>query len=564
MNPAELIISTLEQLGVSYIFGIPGGALEDINNALYASQKITPIVTKHEQGAAFMADGYARVSGGLGVCCATAGPGATNLLSGVASAYADSVPLLVLTGQVATTLFGKGALQESGPGRVDLAGLYRHVTRYSAMIDDENQAAEQLQIALQEALSGPTGPVHLNLPSNVMKRKIFQGADVKISSLSPPTDSLALQGIANLLNNCSRPVIIAGWGTVLARAAEPLLKLAELTGIPVATSPKAKGIFPESHPLSLGVLGFAGSAAASDYILGSHVDLILAVGTSFNELMTNGWDERLAPSAYLVQIDVDQKMIGRNYHVSHPLLADAREALQGLVDILSCTPATKCHSRAEASQRHKPAAASPAQPTVSGHYSSRQLIRDVQAFFPVDTIFFSDCGNCMAWSIEQLTMELPYSFFVPLGFASMGYAVAASIGGKLAAPDRPVVSLCGDGGFLMNGNELATAVEYDIPVVWVVFNNAMLGMVHHGRKLFRKPIPEGIPSLFKQRTDFARIAEGCGALGVKIERPEQFSRQLVEEILRQQRPTVIDVWIDQQEVPPIHSRIATVDKFFSV
>jgi acetolactate synthase-1/2/3 large subunit len=571
MNAAELIIDLLENLGVKYIFGIPGGALEDINTALYNSKKIKPIVTKHEQGAAFMADGYARLSGILGVCCTTAGPGATNLVTGIASSYLDSIPVLALTGQVATTVFGKGAIQESGSESINLTGIFDNITKYSGMIFSEKRAQYMTQKAIKRALSRPTGPVHLNLPSDVMKREVILDMPYSPMPESRLIDRAGIEEAAVLLRDAKRPVIIAGWGVVLSKAAEQLKALAELLDIPVTTSPKAKGIFPESHPLSLGVLGFAGSPVSKEYLLEGDVDVVLGVGTSFNEMMTSGWDKRINPTEHLIQIDVDPEKIGRNYFTSHALVGDASKALKTLIGALTNGgKASIKNSKIGTGRRDEVAVIKQRHSNVyarsnnnNGHYSPRNLVLDIQKHFPDDTIYFADIGNSMAWAIHLMKIDNPYSFFVPLGFGSMGYSVAACIGAKLAVADRPVVTICGDGGFLMTGNEVATAVNYNIPVVWIVFNNGMLGMVHHGRKLFKTPVPEGIPSVFANRVDFVKLAEGYGAQGIRIDTPDGLTKELVDQVIASGKPTVIDVIVDEKEVPPIHSRIATVDKFFS-
>ena len=571
MNTADLIVEILEETGVEYIFGVPGGAIEDINTALYSHNKIKPIVTKHEEGAAFMADGYARVSGRLGVCMSTAGPGASNQITGIASAYADSIPVLSLTGQVATSVFGKGAIQESGSEGVNITSIFRNFTRYSGMVINEKRAQYMTQKACRLALSGRFGPVHLSLPSDVMKKACVKDGQKAYKFETRLFDRQGVGQAAEILLNARRPAIIAGWGVNLSRGAQELLSLAEQLGIPVATSPKAKGIFPETHPLSLGVLGFAGSPVAKEYIIERDVDVLLAIGTSFNEMMTSGWDHRLRPSQYLIQVDVDTEEIGKNYDASIALVGDARTVLKELsfaADRFIANDITRkaeCISRvlAEIStmrDKHKNSGNVPEDG--NGLYHPQQLVLDLQRYLPQDAIYFADMGNTMAWAIRHLVIKQPYTFYLSLGFSSMGYAVAAPIGAKLALPDRPVVTLVGDGSFQMNGFEVATAVNYNIPVIWVVFNNAMLGMVYHGRRLFAKPIPEGVPSRFS-RVDFARVAEGLGARGITVREPADLTAELIEDVLRSGRPAVLDVWIDHEAVPPIHSRIATVDKHFN-
>ncbi len=574
MNTAELIIELIEEAGVEYIFGIPGGAIEDLNTALHQSDKIMPVITKHEEGAAFMADGYARVSGRLGICCATAGPGASNLITGLASSQADSIPVCAFTGQVATSVFGKGAVQESGSEGINITSVFSNFTKYSGMLINEKRAQYMVQKAFHLAMAGRSGPVHLSLPADLMKKTVIRDERPNHQTPAYFFDSDEVNTAAEILVRAKRPIIIAGWGVVLSRGADELRKLAEQLNIPVATSPKAKGIFPESHPLSLGVLGFAGSPVAEEFIIKQDVDVLLAVGTSFNEMMTDGWNERLHPSSHLIQIDVDVEEIGKNYPVTLGLCGDANIVMQEIGSAVNRVFTTlnpyddagdytrnpsRCQEIKDLKTKYKVSSISEA--TDPDLYNPGKLVIDLQQSCPADTIFFADIGNSMAWAIRHLEIDRPYSFFLALGFASMGYAVAAPVGAKLAAPDRPVVAMVGDGSFLMNGFEVATAVNYKIPVIWVVFNNAMLGTVYHGRKLFKEPVPEGLPSCF-ERVDYVKIAEGLGARGIRLDASTPISRDLIKEIIETGRPTVIDVLIDETAVPPIHNRIRTVDKHF--
>ncbi len=569
MNTAELMVGLLAHIGVEYIFGVPGGAIEDLNTAIHHNGKgVKPIVTKHESGAAFMADGYARVSRRLGVCCSTAGPGASNLITGLASSSADQIPVLALTGQVATSVFGKGAIQESGSEGVNITNIFRNFTKYSGMLITENRAQYMLQKAVRLAMSGPTGPTHLNLPTDIMKREVEQQEFCSPKIEVRLFDEESVKRAAKYLVAAKRPVVIAGWGVVLSRAANELLELAQLLQIPVATSPKAKGVFPESHPLSLGVLGFAGSPAAKEYVIENEVDVVLGVGTSFSEMMTSGWDPRIHPTEHLIHVDIDPEKIGRNYCVSVGLAGDARMNLKELCKAIVEERSQQYSSVHGNAVMEGLAALRRKHQDVPEDFSSREnlyhpqkLVLDIQRAFPADTVYFADIGTSMAWAIRHMTIDRPYCFYVALGFGSMGYAVAAPVGAKLAMPERPVVAMVGDGSFLMNGFEVATAVDNDIPVIWVVFNNAMLGMVYHGRRLFKTPIPDGLSPRFK-RVDFVQIAEGLGAQGVRLDGANPLTPELARDILAQGRPTVLDVWIDEEVVPPIHSRIATVDKHF--
>jgi len=563
MNAAEVIVGSLEKHGVEYVFGVPGGAIESLNNALHKSP-IKVVVAKHEAGAAFMADGYARVSGNIGVCCSTAGPGATNMITGVASSFGDSIPVIALTGQVSTSMLGKGAVQEFSVQSFGIVSIFRQVTKYSDIIINETKAGEMIAKARRLALSGRRGPVHLNLPSDIMKRQVVDDRHERCSvTQMMGVDREAIKEVAKLLLGAKRPVILAGWGTVLSRADEEILELAEELDIPVATSPKAKGIMSESHPLSLGVIGFAGSAVAKEYIFKRDVDVLLAIGTSFNEWVTSGWDKRLQPMKSLIHIDIDCNEIGKNYFVDVGIAGDAKVVLHELLHELALKHRSKRKlgnfRRIEVQEiRQKQPVKSRKLNNVPCH--PQRVIMDLSEAMPDNTIYFADNGNSMAWAIRYLNMTRPYSFYIGLGFASMGFAAAASVGGKLAAGDRPVVALVGDGSFLMNGMEVATAVNYNIPVIWVVMNNSMLGMVYHGRKL--AGLPEGIESTFKP-VDFVKLAEGYGARGIRITKPGEINREMMAEIIATGVPTVLDVIIDPEEVPPIHSRIATLEKLYT-
>ncbi|MCP4686503.1 MAG: thiamine pyrophosphate-binding protein [Desulfobacterales bacterium] len=577
MNTSELIVQILEENGVKYIFGIPGAPIEDLNTSLHASGKIKPIVTKHEEGAAFMADGYARLSNKLGACFSTSGPGATNLVTALCTSYRDYIPIIALTGQVSTSVLGKGAVQESGVEGIDLVGTFANFTKHSYMLLNEQRAQYIVGNIVRLALSSPGGPVHLNLPADVMKKTVPVLKRSVAAIEGRVFDRDGVKATAKALVGAKRPVIVAGWGTVLSRGADMLLELAELLNIPVATTPKAKGVFPETHRLSLGVLGFAGNGGAIEYVFEKDVDVMLAIGTGFDDMTTCGWDERLNPTEHLIQIDSNAGNIGKNYSATIGVVGDARAVLlelgyavrrefnfdktggnlewvkkrsgaitKEMTEIKANVPPEEIQTKGDGSL-----------------YSPSALVKDVQRIFPSDAIFFSEIGAIMAWSIRHLVMDEPYSFHLSLGYGAMGYGTAAPIGAKLAMPDRPVISLAGDGAFLMNGMDVSTAVNYNIPVVWVVFNNQMFGLIYHGRQMGAKVIPEGIPSRFESRTDFVKLAEGYGARGIRIEKPEDMTPELAQDIIDAGRPTVLDVWIDEEEVPPIGSRIGSIDKHYA-
>src|SRR5262245_35480736 len=497
---AEFLIDALSEVGVRHLFGVIGGSVVPLFTAT-VGRRTQLSMAKHEAGAAFMADGYARVSGGLGACIATSGPGATNLITGVASAYADSIPMIVLTGQVATKSFGKGAFQESSSEGVDIVDVFKRVTRYSTLAFRADRLPDVWYKALRTALGGRPGPVHLSLP-----------ADVQEQLLSTPTltprrvhrinnyDRAAIKQTALHLLRARRPAILAGHGSVLSDAAEEIRALAETLEIPVATTPKGKGVFPEDHHLSLGPFGYSGSPLAQWYLLESGVDVLLVVGTSLNEWGTLGWARRLQPSEALIQVDIDPYEVGKNYQVTVPVIGDAKAGLIELSYEIRRQRQRYLHWRRGNGKLEPPldrprflnaammdSEAIPIKP--------QRLMRDLQEALPRDALVFVDGGANRAWAIHYWESLYPRTFFCATGMASMGFGVAGAVGGKFAAPDRVVVSIIGDGGFLMNGMEVSTAVHYRQQVIWVVLNDAGYGMANHALRLLKQPdVPRAIPA----------------------------------------------------------------------
>ena len=566
----ETLLRYIENEGVTHVFGIPGGPLMPLYEAMYASSRVRPVLAKHEEGAAFMADGYARVRGGLGVCCATTGPGATNALTGLACSAMDSIPVLLVTAQVATWSFNKGAAQESSGYGVDVVDLYKPVAKQSVMLVNPASSGDVIRGLLRTALSGRTGPVHLNLPADLAKKPGSPGPAVPPQLYRAPTlsfDREAVRKAARALLRARRPAILAGHGVTLSGAFEELRRLAEKLAIPVATSPKAKGCFPEDHVLSLGVLGFAGSPQAKAYFTSGDVDVLVVVGSGLGEQVTNAWDPRLHPSEALIQIDVDCEQIGRNYPTATGIVGDARSALNEICHQLGreaavCETAVPTDSRLAQLKIFKAAHPRMTHPEALDDLSlplkPPRVMKELQEALPGNALLFVDIGNSMAWAIHYLTVTQPRSFFVNLGFASMGHAVAAAIGGKLAAPGLPVIALVGDAAFAMNGMEVHTAVEHEVPVVWIVLNNGGHGMVYHGERVQFKG--KFVSSKFSRPIDVARLAESFGALAYTVEEPNQLAGAL-RAALRSGRPAVIDARVDLEACPPTANRFETLDRF---
>ncbi len=559
------ILEQLEREGVTHIFGVPGGPLTPFFGALRARNRIEYVLARHEEGAAFMANSHARVRRGLAVCCVTSGPGATNALTGVAGAWADSLPVLYLTGQVATRMFGLGAIQESTWHGVDVVEVFRPVTKLSTMLGAAETGMRHLRPALRTATTGRPGPVHLNLPADVARAAVPYDVraphDYRPASAGVPGAD-ALARAAALLSAAKRPIVFAGHGVALAGAEAALLQLAERLGAAVVTSPKGKSVFPENHPLSLGVFGMGGHARADRYL--DDDDVILVVGSSLNEFASSAWSKRLVAQDAFIQIDVDPAEIGKNYPVTVGLVGDARATLEVLASSLGPVAS---HGRSAVGQaiarierevpRHEQATelvseASPLSPP--------RLVAELRAAMPDDAMLFVDTGNASLWGGHYFEARDPGTYFIDMGLAAMGSSVAGVIGGALAAPGRKAVALTGDAAFAMHGFEVHVAVELGLPVVWVVLDNAGHGMIQQGERLaFGED--HGFYG-FRHRIDAAAVARGLGARGVEVDSVASL-RAAIALALAAPGPTVVNARIDPSVVAPTLGRRAkSVAEFF--
>jgi acetolactate synthase-1/2/3 large subunit len=560
---AEYLVEALADAGVRYIFGVIGGAVLPFFTST-VGRRAQIVMAKHEAGAAFMADGYARASGGLGACVGTSGPGATNLLTGVAAAYTDSVPVVVLTGQVATKSFGRGALQESSSEGVDIVDVFKQVTRYSTLAFRADRLPAIWDKALRMAVGGRPGPVHLSLPADVQEQSIERPSRAAPMMHRTRTyDRTAIKQAALHLLRARRPAILSGYGTILAEASEEIRAIAEMLDVPVATTPKGKGAFPEDHRLALGPFGYSGSPLAQWYLLESGVDVLLAVGTSLSEWGTLGWDRRLQPSDALLHVDIDPYEIGKNYRVTVPVIGDAKAGLTELCYEIRRQQQRYLHWRRRNGKIEPP----PDRPRFLNAammesdavpIKPQRLMRDLQEALPRDALVFVDGGANRSWAIHYWQSLYPRTFFCATGMASMGFGVAGAIGGKFAAPDRVVVCITGDGGFLMNGMEVSTAVHYGKQVIWVVLNDAGYGIVRHALRVLKLPdVGTRYP-----RVDCAKVAEGLGAQAFRIREPGEINHELIARILGSGRPTVLDVEVDPDEVAPFAGRVETLTDYF--
>ncbi|HEY3820044.1 MAG TPA: thiamine pyrophosphate-binding protein [Polyangiaceae bacterium] len=563
----DVFLRYLEAEGVSHVFGIVGGLLYPLFASVEAAENLTLVHVKHEEGAAFMADGFARATGKLAVCAGTSGPGATNMLTGVACAFSDGVPMLVVTGQAASHALGKGAAQEATREDIDIVEMFRPVTKYSAMVTSAETLPHHLRRALRLALTGRPGPVHLNVPVDLWEKASNEDwFDPK--TYRPETrgfDRQAVQRAAEALLTAEYPVILAGSGVAAAGAQDHLRALAELLSARVATSPKAKGLFPEDHPLSLGILGNAGHREARDTILGDDVDVLFTVGASLSETSTFNWTPKLRPSKTLIQLDVDADRIGRNYPVDVALVGDAQAILVEIVYHIhrlvrdGGVAASRWEERPDLVRGNARYDDAPSRTSESVPVTPPRWRADLQEVLPDDAVVFSDIGGHMLFNLHHLSIGKRQRFILNMGFGSMGHGTVAPIGAAMANPGRPVFALIGDGCFTMNGLDLITAVEHEVPVVWIVENNNMHGITWHCSKLLGGG--KGLKTALARRPlEIAAMARAMGLHTRVVERPGQM-QDAVREALRIGGPCLIEVRVDGDVSPPLGERAKSLAGF---
>ncbi|HET8843049.1 MAG TPA: thiamine pyrophosphate-binding protein, partial [Ktedonobacteraceae bacterium] len=478
----------------------------------------------------------------------------------------------LLSAQASTAFFGCGPLQDSSGGHwnIDTVDIFRSATKFSGMLHSAQQTSHVVRRAIRTALTGRQGAVHLSLPANLMRQLVppQQAAAISTSPFRSAAryagECEALQRVAQLLLKAQCPALLVGHGVHRAGAWEALRRVAEALEIPVATTMKGKSALVETHPLSLGVFGFGGHPLAEAYILSEDIDVLLVVGSSLGELQTNGWDPALTRHRTVIQIDIDPLEIGKNYAVDASLVGDAALILEELAERLESEAPVKPRGnpllerlRSQHERFYR------AQDLQEGQelLKPQAVVTRMSEMLPGETLLFVDNGNGMSWVGQYYVARQTGTIHCAMSVGSMGYATAAAIGGKLAAPHRPVVVLVGDGAFAMNGMEVHTAVDYDIPVIWVVLNNGGHGMVYTGEKLLSG---RSFCSVFRKPLDIAGVASGLGAQAFKIRTLEEFTQSLVQ-ALALHRPCVLDVMVDLEEVPStLQRRAETLKNFFGM
>jgi acetolactate synthase-1/2/3 large subunit len=541
ISGAAALLTALEKEKVEYIFGLPGGANLPIYDALVDS-KLRHILVRHEQAAAHMADGYARIKRKAGVCFATSGPGATNLVTGIATAYADSSPIVAVTGQVALPMIGKDAFQE-----IDIIGVTNPCTKYAFQPRHASEIPEAVKKSFYIAESGRPGPVLIDIPKDVQQQvtNIEFPEYIKIRGYNPVVDAdlSEINKACDMLLKAEKPVIMAGGGVILSGAFSELQTLAELLSIPVVTTFKGKGAFPENHQLALGPIGMHGHAEANRMIL--EADCIVAIGARFSDRTVGRFDE-FGKDINVVHFDIDPAEIGKNKSVNAAVIGDVKSSLRTLIKMIPKT----FKSDEEASKlwlnRKKELVDYYIDnlKDYSREITAKKALKKLREILPSDGIVTTEVGQCQMWASLHFDVISPGTFFSSTGLGTMGFGFPASIGAKAARKNVPVVDIAGDGSFNMTENSLAVSVLEDLPVIVFILNNFMLGMVAQWQRTFYNRRYSGVH--LKNCPDYCKIAEAYGAQGIRVQSMEELEKAL-KTAVNSNIATVIDIPIDPNE-----------------
>ncbi len=542
MTGAQCLIKALEDVGVDTIFGYPGGQAIDIYNALYDSKKLHHILVRHEQGAAHAADGYARATGKVGTVIVTSGPGATNTVTGISTAYMDSIPMVVITGQVATSSLGSDAFQES-----DMTGITMPIVKHSYLVHDPKDLPEIIAEAYYIASTGRPGPVVIDVPGNVSKAQNVPyhfPEEVKLESYKPTYkgNSKQVKSAVRALEKAERPIVYAGGGILSGNASAELLDLAETLQIPVVVSLIGKSCMPEDNPLCLGMPGMHGSRAANAALQNS--DLIFAVGTRFADRVT-GRLSAFAPDAKVIHVDIDPAEIGKNRNADIPVVGDAKLVLAAINEQLHKDQAQPVDAewvaKIDAIRRESPFYYEKRDDAIQPEYALELLDKLTK---DKDTIFTTEVGQHQMWAAQYLHCTRPRTFLSSGGAGTMGFGFPAAIGAQEGCPDSLVVCVAGDGSLQMNIQEMATAYEAGTPVKVLLLNNSTLGMVHQWQDLFYSK--RYSQTVFTGNPDFVKLAQAYHWYGDSVSDPAQLEGAM-EKWLSQEGPALLEVIIPDDE-----------------
>jgi len=534
---SEILIQAILDEGVDTVFGYPGGSVIGVYDVLYRVPQLRHILVRHEQGATHAADGYARATGKTGVVMVTSGPGATNTVTGIANAYMDSVPIVVLTGQVASGMIGNDAFQEA-----DIIGITRPITKHSYLVKDVADISRVVHEAFHIAGTGKPGPVLVDLPKDVlaMKAEYRKHTEVAIKGYNPTYKGHSQQIIkaAKLMQNAKKPVIYAGHGVNLGNAAEDLRKLAEKANIPVTTTLLGLGTFPESHPLSLGMLGMHGTWYANMAV--TECDLLVAIGARFDDRVT-GKLSSFAAHAKKIHIDIDPASISKNVPVDVPIVGHVKDILPNLAETVTRSDTGEWLKTIAGWKKEHPLTYR----SHSGRIMPPFVIEKLAEVTRHQAVVTTDVGQNQMFTALYYGFDQPRTMLSSGGLGTMGYGLPASIGAAFGCPDKTVACITGDGGFQMNIQELATAVRHKLPIKIVILNNGYLGMVRQWQELFfekrysQTHIAEGNP-------DFIRVAEAYGAVGIRVTDPAEVEKTLKQSMEIKDKPVVMDFIVEPE------------------
>lgn len=551
LTGAQILLECLEKQEVEVIFGYPGGQVIPIFDALYDS-KIRNILVRHEQGAAHAADGYARTTGKTGVCLATSGPGATNLVTGIANAYMDSVPMVAITGQVPTSLLGCDSFQEA-----DITGITIPITKHNYLVRDIKDLPRVIKEAFHIASTGRPGPVLVDLAKDITVQtdKYNYPETIDLPGYKPNYvgNTRQIKEALDAIHAAERPLLYIGGGVIISRAHTELIKLAETLNIPVTPTLMGLSAIPGNHPLNIGMLGMHGTAAANFAVC--DCDLLIGIGARFDDRVT-GKVETFAPKAKVIHIDIDPAEIGKNVGVDIPIVGDVRMVLENILEKAEPKKHPEWLKKINAWQKEYPLKYD------SSKLNPQLVIEEISAITKGDAIICTEVGQHQMWTAQFYQFTQPRSLITSGGLGTMGFGFPAAIGAQVGNPDRLVIDIAGDGSFQMNIQELGTAVANQIPVKVVIINNFYLGMVRQWQEFFFKRRYSG--TVMDQNPDFVKIAEAYGAKGFKITEVSQL-RDTLKKALATPGPVVVDCHVEREEnVLPMVPAGGSIDRMMGV
>lgn len=550
LTGAEIVIECLKEQGVDTVFGYPGGAILNVYDALYKhSDEITHILTSHEQGASHAADGYARATGKVGVCFATSGPGATNLVTGIATAYMDSIPVVAITCNVGVSLLGKDSFQE-----IDIAGVTMPITKHNYIVKDVNKLADTIRKAFEIARTGRPGPVLIDIPKDVTANTCeYEKADIDTAKqVCADIDANEIDEVVQILCKSKKPFIFVGGGAVLSGASDALIEFAHKMDAPVTDSLMGKGAFPGTDGLYTGMLGMHGTKASNFGV--SKCDLLVVVGARFSDRVT-GNASKFANKAKIVQIDIDPAEIDKNIMTDASITGDVDTVLKILNTKLEQQDHTEWKNTISEYKEKYPLTYH--KDTLTGPFVVEEIYRQTNG----EAVITTEVGQHQMWAAQFYKYSRPRTLLTSGGLGTMGYGLGASIGAKMGVKDKTVVNIAGDGCFRMNMNEIATAARYNIPIIQVVINNHVLGMVRQWQNLFYGQRYSA--TVLNDAVDFVKLAEAMGAVGIRATSQEEFEEAFAK-ALTMGRPVVIDCQIDSDDkVWPMVAPGAAISEAFS-